>query len=439
MTIKLWNWEKSWQCEQVFEGHTHYVMQIVFNPKDNNTFASASLDRTIKVWQLGSPAPNFTLEGHEKGVNCVDYYHGGDKPYIISGADDRLVKIWDYQNKTCVQSLEGHAQNISAVSFHPELPIILTGSEDGTVRVWHANTYRLENTLNYGLERVWTISALRGSNNVAIGYDEGSILVKLGREEPAMSMDSSGKVIWAKHSEIQQANLKTLLDSEVKDGERLSFSVKDMGSCEVYPQNISHNPNGRFVVVCGDGEYIIYTAMALRNKAFGSGQEFVWAADSSQYAVRENASTVKVFKNFKERKAFKPDYGAEAIFGGFLLGVKSPSGLSFFDWDTLELVRRIEIQPRNVFWSENGELVAITTDDSYFVLSHDQSAFANAGSGEEDRTEDGVEAAFDVLGEVQENVKTGTWVGDCFIYTNVLNRLNYYVGGEIVTISHLDR
>ena len=48
------------------------------------------------------------------------------------------------------------------MSFHPELPIILTGSEDGTVRVWHANTYRLENTLNYGLERVWQLSSLKG-------------------------------------------------------------------------------------------------------------------------------------------------------------------------------------------------------------------------------------------------------------------------------------
>ena len=36
-----------------------------------------------------------------------------------------------FQNKTCVQTLEGHAQNVSAVRFHPELPIILTGSEDG--------------------------------------------------------------------------------------------------------------------------------------------------------------------------------------------------------------------------------------------------------------------------------------------------------------------
>lgn len=51
----------------------------------------------FKVWNLGSSSPNFTLEGHDKGVNCIDYYHGGDKPYLISGADDRLVKIWDYQ------------------------------------------------------------------------------------------------------------------------------------------------------------------------------------------------------------------------------------------------------------------------------------------------------------------------------------------------------
>ena len=134
MSIKLWDWDNKWACKQVFEGHTHYVMQIVFNPKDNNTFASASLDKTLKVWQLGSTHPNFTLEGHEKGVNCVDYYHGGDKPYLISGADDRLVKIWDYQNKTCVQTLEGHGQNISCVAFHTELPLILTGSEDGKLK-----------------------------------------------------------------------------------------------------------------------------------------------------------------------------------------------------------------------------------------------------------------------------------------------------------------
>lgn len=131
-----------------------------------------------------------------------------------------LNQVWDYQTKSCVQTLEGHTHNVSAVCFHPELPIIITGSEDGTVRIWHATTYRyysvnsffvghinnlllylakpsslglhscapftitfiffsptlcnlsflmsdvscrLENTLNYGLERVWAIGYIKSS------------------------------------------------------------------------------------------------------------------------------------------------------------------------------------------------------------------------------------------------------------------------------------
>ncbi|XP_065314583.1 coatomer subunit beta'-like isoform X2 [Gordionus sp. m RMFG-2023] len=450
MLIKLWDWDKKWVCSQVFEGHSHYVMQVVFNPKDNNIFASASLDRTLKVWQLGSNVPNFTLDGHEKGVNCVDYYPGGEKPYLISGADDRMVKIWDYQNKTCVQTLEGHAQNISCVVFHPDLPIIMTGSEDGTVKIWHTNTYRLENTLNYGMERVWAIACQRGSNSIALGYDDGSILLKLGREEPAVSMDGTGKIIWAKHSLIQQANVKALAENlegsgnekegeaVIKDGQILPLNAKDMGSCEIFPQFITHSPNGRFVTVCGDGEYIIYTSMALRNKSFGSGLEFVWGLQD-QYALRENSGSVKVFnKNFKEQTCIKPEYGCEGIFGGYLLGSKTSNSLSFYDWQTTELVRRIEIQAKNVYWSETGSLITITTDDNYFILKYNQDIVAQSKENKELVTEDGIEDAFAVISEIQDNVKTGLWIGDCFIYTNAFNRLNYYVGGEVVTIAHLN-
>jgi coatomer subunit beta' len=113
------------------------------------------------VWSLGSPDPNFTLDGHDKGVNCIAYYAGGDKPYLISGGDDFLVKVWDYQNKKCIQTMEGHTNNVTVVGFHPSLPVIVTGSEDSTVRVWHADTYRLEKTLNYGFERVWSLGFLK--------------------------------------------------------------------------------------------------------------------------------------------------------------------------------------------------------------------------------------------------------------------------------------
>ncbi|CAJ0931268.1 unnamed protein product, partial [Mesorhabditis belari] len=440
MLIKLWDWDNKWQMKQSFEGHTHYVMQVAINPKDNNTFATASLDKTVKVWQFGSNVPNFTLEGHEKGVNCVDYYHGGDKPYLISGADDHLVKIWDYQNKTCVQTLDGHTQNVSAVCFHPELPLVITGSEDSTVRLWHSGTYRLETTLNYGLDRVWCISAHRGSNTVAIGYDEGSVTVKLGREEPAVSMDSSGKILVAKHSVVQQLNLKTLdveQMEQLQDGDRVPLSVKELGSCEIYPQTLSHSSNGRFVVACGDGEYIVYTAMALRNKDFGQALEFVWAQDPNVFAVRESAQNIKIKKNFKDYKGIRTDIVMDGIEGGPLLAARSNSSLCFYDWESGNLVRRIEIGAQHVYWNDSGEMVAITGTDSFYILKYNADIVASAAST--DFNEDGLEDAFEVVGEQSETVGTGFWIGDCFVFTTSHNRLNYYVGGEIVTIAHLDR
>lgn len=64
-------------------------------------------------------------------------------------------------------------------------------------------------------------------------------------------------------------------------------------------QSLKHNPNGRFVVVCGDGEYIIYTALAWRNRSFGSALEIVWSSDG-EYAARESTSKIKIFtKNFQ--------------------------------------------------------------------------------------------------------------------------------------------
>ena len=50
------------------------------------------------------------------------------------------------------------------------------------MRLWHANTYKQESTLNYGYERVWTLAALPGTNYIALGYDEGTIVIKAGRE-----------------------------------------------------------------------------------------------------------------------------------------------------------------------------------------------------------------------------------------------------------------
>ncbi|KAL2760177.1 hypothetical protein ACRALDRAFT_1046563 [Sodiomyces alcalophilus JCM 7366] len=441
MTIKLWDWEKGWKCVRVFEGHGHYVMGLAINPKDTNTFASACLDRTVKIWSLGSSTANFTLEAHEtKGVNYVDYYPHSDKPYLLTTSDDRTVKVWDYTTKSLIATLEGHTNNVSWACYHPELPVIISGSEDGTVRLWHANTYRFEQSLNYGLERAWCVAYQKGQQGVAVGFDDGLVVVKLGREEPAVSMDASGKLIWAKHNDVISAIIKGG-DASIKDGTPIVLPTKDLGSCEVYPQTLLHSPNGRFVAVCGDGEYIIYTALAWRNKAFGSALDFVWASkeNSNDFAIRETPTSVKVYKNFTEKSGgLDVGFQAEGLTGGVLLGVKGQGGISFFDWHTGGLVRRIEVEPKEVYWSESGELVALACDDSFYVLQFSREAYVEAVQNDQVE-DDGVEAAFEVITDIHESVRTGEWIGDCFIYTSSTNRLNYLVGDQTYTVSHFDQ
>ncbi|KAG4302136.1 hypothetical protein PCK1_001408 [Pneumocystis canis] len=439
MLIRLWDWENSWKCLRVFEGHGHYVMALAINPKDTNTFASCNLDRTVKVWSLGSSSPNYTLDVGERGINYVDYYHSGDKPFLITAGDDHMIKIWDYQTKSCVQTLEGHLENVSFAYFYPELPIIISGSEDGTIRVWNSSIYKLEQTFNYGLERAWCIGHLKGSNFVAIGYDEGLVVLKIGGEQPAASMDNSGKIIWAKHNDVYSSVIKPNNDKEVKDGLRLTLIPRYLGSCEIYPQSLQHSPNGRFVVVCGDGEYIIYTALAWRNKAFGSALNFVWAYDSNEYAIRESSTSVRIYRNFKERaNPFQCEFLSDGIFGGKLLGIKGHGFLAFYDWETYNFIRKIDVSPNEIYWSELGTLLTLACDDIFYVLKFNCEVYINAIETGNINPDEGLEDAFEVIADVSECIKSGIWVGDCFIYSNSMNRVNYLVGNQVYTVSHFD-
>ena len=65
---------------------------------------------------------------------------------------------------------------------------------------------------------------------VALGYDEGTVLIKIGREEPVASMDASGKIIWARHNEIQTVNVKAL-GAEYEDVRRPAWQGDRTYSC----------------------------------------------------------------------------------------------------------------------------------------------------------------------------------------------------------------
>lgn len=83
-------------------------------------------------------------------------------------------------------------------------------------------------------------------------------------------------------------------------------------------------------------------------------------------------------------------------------------------------------------------MVTLVCDDTFYVLRFSRENYINGlNAGEAD--EDGVESAFEVVTDINETVRTGVWVGDCFIYTSSTNRLNYLVGDQTYTISHFDQ
>lgn len=188
---------------------------------------------------------------------------------------------------------------------------------------------------------------------------------------------------------------------EVIDGERLPLVVKDLGSSELYPSSLHHNSNGRFVVVCGDGEYIVYTALAWRNKSFGNAAEFVWSSESNDFATREvSPNVIKIHKNFKETAKIPLSFLPEGIHGGAMLGVRGADHISFYDWSTSQLIRRIDVVVANVVWNDNGDMLALTTTTGVYILKyhkHVVDAVMESGVGID---EDGIEDAFEVVTEV---------------------------------------
>ena len=59
------------------------------------------------------------------------------------------------------------------------------------------------------MERVWTMTPTKDANKLAVGFDEGTVVIKLGNERPVASLDNNtGKLVWATGHDIQTMAVK---------------------------------------------------------------------------------------------------------------------------------------------------------------------------------------------------------------------------------------
>ena len=146
-TIKIWDWELG-ELERTVKGHTKAVLDVDYGgPRGGTLLASCSSDLTIKLWDPSDEYKNIrTLPGHDHSVSAVRFIPSGAAGAPLSGnlltsaSRDRTLKIWDVGTGYCVKTLRGHADWVRVVAPSFDGRWLLSAGNDQTARIWDTST-----------------------------------------------------------------------------------------------------------------------------------------------------------------------------------------------------------------------------------------------------------------------------------------------------------
>ncbi|KAL8874678.1 MAG: hypothetical protein Q9174_000018 [Haloplaca sp. 1 TL-2023] len=168
----------------------------------NILFASASQDRTVKIWSVEEGEVQGVLRGHRRGVWSVKFAPkdmpsiSGDNTgpassrngVVLTGSGDKTVKLWSLTDYSCLRTLEGHTNSVLKVLWMP-VPASPEGSNsaskraaqvasaggDGLVKVYDANTGEVACTLDNHTDRVWSLAVNPSTNTLVSGGGDGVV------------------------------------------------------------------------------------------------------------------------------------------------------------------------------------------------------------------------------------------------------------------------
>lgn len=113
-SAKLWHLDSGELAAKPLAGHSDGVLAIASNAAQSR-LATASADRTVRLWDLVSHkrSPKFT--GHADAVAAVAF--SADDRYLASGSDDAEVIVWDFATRNIVARLSVNAWSESPSMF----------------------------------------------------------------------------------------------------------------------------------------------------------------------------------------------------------------------------------------------------------------------------------------------------------------------------------
>ncbi len=133
-----------WTCLNTLAGHSGLFAAITSLALSAKWLASASEDKTIRLWDLVTGLTTYILSGHQGFVEAVAF-HPYSANILASGSRDKTIKIWDLDR--VLFNLTSHAQAVNTVAFSPDGLLLASGSSDRTVKLWEVATGQLLATL----------------------------------------------------------------------------------------------------------------------------------------------------------------------------------------------------------------------------------------------------------------------------------------------------
>jgi WD40 repeat protein len=136
-TVRIWDLA-SRNVRVELTGHAGAVYSVAWSP-DGTSLATASEDRTVRIWDLASRNVRVELTGHEGGVTSVAWSPDGDT--LASGSQDWMVGIWDVHEPARNEMLIAHGGAIADVSWAPDGGRLASCAADHSVRLWSVQPY----------------------------------------------------------------------------------------------------------------------------------------------------------------------------------------------------------------------------------------------------------------------------------------------------------
>jgi hypothetical protein len=114
-------------------GHEGYVISVAISP-DGRTLATASSDNTARLWSIPDGKPLATLAGHADCLWSVAISPDGRTLATASG--DKTARLWSIPDGKPLAALAGHGNIVRSVAFSPDGRTLATASDDQTARLW---------------------------------------------------------------------------------------------------------------------------------------------------------------------------------------------------------------------------------------------------------------------------------------------------------------